>query len=133
MAGCATIAKDLRPGIRIFGAEPELANDTYQSLQAGRRVSIPAPETIADGLRSPSPGKLTFPVLQQHLERILLVTEEEIRATMRLLIERVKIVVEPSGAVALAAAMFRKLPPGIKTAGVIISGGNVDLNTLKTL
>jgi threonine dehydratase len=133
LAGCATIAKSINPGIRVFGVEPELANDTALSMAAGQRVSIPSPESIADGLRSPAPGILTFPVMQRHVERILLVSEAEIRATMRFLLERVKIVVEPSGAVGLAAVLFGMLPVEIKSAGVVISGGNVDLDFLKTL
>jgi threonine dehydratase len=133
LAGCATIAKSIRPGIRIFGVEPELANDTALSVAAGRRVKIPPPESIADGLRSPSPGVLTFPVIQRHVEGILLVSEAEIRATMRFLLERVKILVEPSGGVALAAVLFGMLPSGIRSAGVVLSGGNVDIDFLKTL
>ena len=133
LAGCATIAKSIKPGIRIFGVEPEQANDTALSMAAGERVTIPPPESIADGLRSPAPGILTFPILQRHVERILLVSEAEIRATMRFLLERVKILVEPSGAVALAAVLFGMLPREIKSAGVVLSGGNVDLDFLKTL
>jgi len=133
LAGCATIAKSIGPGIRIFGVEPELANDTALSMAAGERVTIPPPESIADGLRAPAPGLLTFPVMQRHVERILLVSEAEIRATMRFLLERVKILVEPSGAVALAAVLFGMLPLEIESAGVILSGGNVDLDFLKTL
>lgn len=133
LAGCATIAKSMRPGIRIFGVEPELAKDTALSFAAGERVTIPAPETIADGLRVTSPGKLTFPVIRRHVESILLVSESEIRATMMFLLERLKILVEPSGAVAVAAVLFGMLPPEIKSVGVVISGGNVDLDFLKTL
>lgn len=133
LAGCATIAKWLRPGIRMFGVEPELANDTALSMAAGKRVSITPPDSIADGLRSPAPGVLTFPVIQRHVERILLVSEAEIRATMRFLLERVKILVEPSGAVGLAAVLFGMLPLEIKSAGVVLSGGNVDIDFLKTL
>jgi threonine dehydratase len=133
LAGCATIAKSIRPGIRIFGVEPALANDTALSFSSGERVTIPPSETIADGLRSPAPGKLTFPVIRKHVERILLVSEAEIRATMKFLLERVKILVEPSGAVAVAAVLFDMLPPGIESAGVVISGGNMDLDFLKTL
>lgn len=133
LSGSATIAKSMRPGIRVFGVEPELANDVFQSVAKGERVTIPPPDTIADGLRTPSPGKLAFPVIQKLVESILLVTEAEIRATMRFLMERVKIVVEPSGAVAVAAVLFGKLPAGIASAGVVISGGNVDLDFLKTL
>ena len=133
LAGCATIAKSIKPGIRIFGVEPELANDAALSIAAGERVTIPPPQSIADGLRSPSLGVLPFPVIQRHVERILLVSEAEIRATMRFLLERVKILVEPSGAVSLAPVLFGMLPPEIKSAGVVLSGGNVDLDFLKTL
>ena len=130
LAGCATIAKALHPEIRIFGAEPEKANDTYLSMQAGKRVPIPVPDTIADGLRSPQPGALTFPILQRHVEQILLVTEDEIRATVKFLLLRMKLLVEPSGAVSAAAVLHHKLPEGIKSAGVILSGGNVDFEDL---
>jgi threonine dehydratase len=133
ISGCATIAQSIRPGIRIFGVEPELANDTYQSFAAGERVTIPPPDTIADGLRSPSPGKLTFPIIRSCVESILLVSESEIRAAMRFLLEHVKVVVEPSGAVAFAAALFGKLPHGIRNAGVVLSGGNVDFELLTSL
>jgi threonine dehydratase len=133
LSGCATIAKSMRPDIRIFGVEPALANDTALSFAAGRRVTIPPPETIADGLRTPSPGKLTFPIVRRLVENILLVSEAEIRATMLFVLERLKLLVEPSGAVALAAVLFGMLPREIKSAGVIISGGNVDIDFLKSL
>jgi threonine dehydratase len=132
-SGCSTIAKDLRPGIRMFGIEPELGNDTWLSFRKGERVSIPPPDTIADGLRAPTPGKLTFPVVQKNAEAVLLVTEGEIREAMRLLIDKLHIVVEPSGAVALAAVLNGKLPQGIQSAGVILSGGNVDFDFLRSL
>jgi threonine dehydratase len=130
LAGCATIAKALQPEIRIFGAEPERANDTYLSFQAGHPVEIPLPDTIADGLRAPQPGKLTFPILQRLVERILLVSEDEIRATVKFLLMRMKLLVEPSGAVAAAAVLHHKLPPGIRSIGVILSGGNLDFEEL---
>ncbi len=126
-AGCATIAKSIRPSIRIFGAEPELANDTFLSMQAGKRVEIAPPETIADGLRSPSPGKLTFPILQELVEAILLVSEDDLRAAMKFFLTKMKLVVEPSGGASTAAVMAGKLPPGIGKVGVIVSGGNIDL------
>ena len=113
--------------------EPDLANDTWLSLKKGERVTIPPPDTIADGLRAPMPGKLTFPIVQKNAESVLLVTEDEIRATMRFLMEKLHIVVEPSGAVALASVLFHKLPDGTRSVGVIISGGNVDFDFLKTL
>jgi threonine dehydratase len=126
-AGCAVIAKSINPKIRIFGAEPELANDTFLSFQAGKRIEIAPPETIADGLRSPSPGKLTFPVLQELVEAILLVSEDNLRSTMKFFLSQMKLVVEPSGAASTAAVMAGKLPQGIGKVGVIVSGGNIDL------
>ena len=126
ISGSAIAAKSIRPSIRVFGVEPELANDTFQSFAAGRRIGIAPPETIADGLRSPMPGALTFPVIKEWVESILLVSEEEILETMRFLLLRMKILVEPSGAVAAAAALYRKFPPEFEQVGVIVSGGNVD-------
>ncbi len=130
LGGCCVAAKGINPAIRMFGAEPELADDVWQSLQKGERVSIPPSLTIADGLRTPSPGKLTFPILQQHVEQIALISEDEIRAAVRFCLERLKIVVEPSGAVGVAAALFGKLPADVTTVGIVISGGNVDLDQL---
>ena len=130
LSGCSIAARGLDPGIRLFGAEPELANDTYLSLAAGRPVEIAPSDTIADGLRATHPGRITFPILQQLLEEVLLVTEEEIKATVRFLLGRLKILVEPSGAVAAAAVLHRKLPADVRSVGVILSGGNVDLGTL---
>jgi threonine dehydratase len=130
LSGCATIAKEMQPKIRVFGAEPGGANDTFLSMIAGERVAVRQPETIADGLRAPKPGELTFPIMKKLAERILLVTEEEIRATVKFLLLRLKILVEPSGAVAPAAVLFRKLPPEIKSVGVVISGGNMDFEEL---
>src|SRR5947209_4658340 len=125
LAGCATITKAMNPAIRVFGAEPEGANDTFLSMAAGERIAV-HPETIADGLRAPKPGELTFPVIRTLVERIMLVSEDEIRAAVKFLLLRLKILAEPSGAVPVAAVLFRKLPREIKTVGVVISGGNVD-------
>lgn len=129
LSGCAVIAKTLQPAIRIFGAEPEGANDTFLSLLAGERVAV-HPETIADGLRAPKPGELTFPIIQSLAERIALVSDDEIRAAVKFLLLRLKILVEPSGAVAAAAVLFRKLPQDIRSVGVVLSGGNVDFEEL---
>jgi threonine dehydratase len=126
-SGCAIAAKALNPGIRLFGVEPALANDTYLSLQAGRRITIDPPNTIADGLRTPCPGELTFPILQALLDDVLLVSEDEIRAAMQFYFSRMKLVVEPSGAVPAAAVMHGKLPKGCDRVGIIISGGNTDI------
>jgi threonine dehydratase len=128
LSGCSIAARAMAPRIRLFGAEPELANDTYLSLQAGRRIEIPPPATIADGLRSPHPGEITFPILQSHLEAVLLVSEQEIRDAVTFLLTRMKILVEPSGAVPAAAVLSGKLPRDVRSVGVILSGGNVDLD-----
>jgi len=133
ISGCSIAAKHLRPGIRVIGVEPADANDTALSLAAGKRVEIPAPETIADGLRSPAPGELTFPIIQRNVERVVLVTDSEIRDAMRFLLSRMKMLVEPSGAVTAAAALAGKLPEGLGRTGLLLSGGNVDLDFLAEL
>lgn len=133
MSGSALAAKGLRPKIRVIGVEPEDGNDTYLSLQAGKRIEIPPPATIADGLRSQIPGELTFPIMQQLVDEIVLVSEEEIRSTIKFLLTRLKILTEPSGAVSAAPVFFKKLPPGLKRVGVILSGGNVDYELLASL
>ncbi len=133
LSGCAIAAKSLNPQIRIFGVEPADANDTYLSFRKGERVEIAPPATLADGLRATKPGEITFPILRALAENILLVSEEEIRAAVKFLLTRMKIVVEPSGAVPAAAVLYRKLPPGIRAAGVILSGGNIDFELLASL
>ena len=130
LSGCATIAKAIHADIRIFGAEPEGANDTFLSLLAGERVTVPHPDTIADGLRAPKPGELTFPILKSSVERVILVSEDEIRAAVKFLLLELKILVEPSGAVPAAAVLFHKLPPAIRSVGIVLSGGNVDFEEL---
>jgi threonine dehydratase len=130
ISGCAIAARALNPRLRVFGVEPEDGNDTYLSRREGRRVSIPPPQTIADGLRAQTPGALTFPVVQQLVEDIVVVNDEEIREAVRFLLTRLKSLVESSGAVGAAALLGRKLPPQICRAGVVLSGGNVDLEFL---
>ncbi len=127
IAGCATAAKHLRPSIRVFGVEPEAGNDTWLSLQKGERVEIPVPKTIADGLQVSAPGKLTFPIVQALVEDILLVSEDEMIAALRFMLERMKVLVEPSGAVGAAALLHHKLDFAAQRVGVILSGGNLDL------
>ncbi|MFJ9147670.1 threo-3-hydroxy-L-aspartate ammonia-lyase [Streptomyces sp. NPDC102270] len=126
MAGSATAAKGLHPGIRMVGVEPEAGDDTRRSLEAGRRVSIPVPKTIADGQALHTPGELTFSVNQRLVDEIALVSDDEIRAAMRFAFERLKIVVEPSGATPLAALLSGRVSDLPERVGVIVSGGNVD-------
>jgi len=133
ISGCATIARSLQPSIRIFGVEPEAGNDYWLSRRAGYRVEIASPDTIADGLRTTKPGVHTFPIVQSLVEDVLLVTDDEIRGALRFLLTRMKIVVEPSGAVGVAALLQAKLPAGLRRVGVVLSGGNVDLKVLAEL
>jgi threonine dehydratase len=129
-AGVSTAAKAMNPQIRCFPVEPESADDTRQSFRKGERVSIPPPPTIADGLRVQSPGTLTFPILQQTAEDVLTVSDEEIIETIKFLLFRMKLLVEPSGAAAAAAVLTGKLPQDTKRVGVVISGGNIDAELL---
>jgi threonine dehydratase len=133
LAGCAIAAKALRPEIRIFGVEPETANDYWLSLRRGEPVEIPPPSTIADGLRTTKPGQWNFPIIRRLVEDVLLVSESEIGEATRFIISRMKLVVEPSGAVAAAAVLTGKLPARFERVGIILSGGNVDLETLAAL
>jgi threonine dehydratase len=125
-AGVATAAKAANPSIRCFPVEPADADDTRQSLLKGERVTIPPPATIADGLRVQVPGRLTFPIIQKLADDVLTVSDEEIIATLRFLLFRMKLLVETSGATAAAAVMAGKLPADIKRVGVVLSGGNID-------
>ncbi|NUO46790.1 MAG: threo-3-hydroxy-L-aspartate ammonia-lyase [Streptomyces sp.] len=126
IAGSATAAKGLHPAVRIVGVEPEAGDDTKRSLEAGRRVAIPVPRTIADGQALDIPGELTFAVNQRLVDGISLVTDDEIRDAMRFAFERLKIVIEPSGATPLAALLAGRVEGLPRRVGVIVSGGNVD-------
>jgi threonine dehydratase len=129
-AGVSTAAKAMKTRIRCFPVEPDTADDTRQSFLKGERVSIPPPPTIADGLRVQSPGTLTFPILQQTAEDVLVVSDAEIMETMKFFLFRMKLLVEPSGAAAAAAVLHGKLPKDAKRVGVVLSGGNIDPDLL---
>ncbi|MFF1721144.1 threo-3-hydroxy-L-aspartate ammonia-lyase [Streptomyces sviceus] len=133
MAGSATAAKGLHPGIRMIGVEPEAGDDTKRSLEAGRRISIPVPKTIADGQALHTPGELTFSVNRRLVDEIALASDDEIRAAMRFAFERLKIVVEPSGASPLAALLSGRVGGLPDRVGVIVSGGNVDADRFARL
>ncbi len=126
LSGCAIAATATSPGIEIYGVEPEAGDDFKQSLARGERVSIDVPDTIADGMQTQSPGELTFPIVRRLARGIVTVTDDELRAAMRFAFERMKLVIEPSGAAALAALLFAKVDVVGKRVGVTISGGNVD-------
>ncbi|MFK4107313.1 threo-3-hydroxy-L-aspartate ammonia-lyase [Streptomyces sp. NPDC002176] len=126
IAGSAVVAKSLYPAVRMIGVEPEAGDDTKRSLESGERVTIPVPRTIADGQMLPSPGEITFALNQRLVDAIALVSDEEIVDAMRFAFERLKIVLEPSGATPLAALLsgrVENLPPRV---GIIASGGNID-------
>jgi threo-3-hydroxy-L-aspartate ammonia-lyase len=125
-AGIATVAAALSPETEVHGVEPEAGDDSKRSLEAGRPVEIPIPRTIADGQGATSPGKLTFPINRRLLAGVTLASDAEIVAAMRFLFERVKLVAEPSGAIALAAMLSGRLKLAGGRVGVVISGGNVD-------
>lgn len=133
IAGCAVAAHGVNAAIDVVGVEPEDADDTRRSLLANERVSIAPPATIADGLRVTTPGILTFPSVQKHVAQIVTVSDDEIRDAIRFVMLRMKLVVEPSGAAGIAAALAGRLPDTARRVGVIVCGGNIDPPLLATL
>jgi threonine dehydratase len=134
LCGTAVAAKALQPGIRVIGVEPALADDVTQSFRAGKRISIPTPATIADGLRTNCTGEKNFPIIQRHVDDMVTVSEESIVAAMQELWAKLHIIVEPSAAVPYAAVRAGKLTHlANQRIGIILSGGNVDLATLPWL
>jgi threo-3-hydroxy-L-aspartate ammonia-lyase len=130
IGGWAIAARHLKPSIRIYGVEPETADDTKRSLSAGRRVEVARNPTIADGLRVTTPGKLTFPIVQENVEDILLVSDAEMIGTLTWMLERMKVLVEPSGVAGAAAVRHKKADFSGQRVGVVLSGGNIDLAKL---
>jgi threonine dehydratase len=127
IAGCAIAVHALRPEARVIGVEPQAGDDYRRSLAAGERVTIAVPETIADALQVTSPGELTFEINRRRLEAIVTVTDDELLEAMRFSFERLKLVLEPGGAAALAALLAERVElAGAERVGVILSGGNVD-------
>lgn len=122
LSGCATVLAAMSPRTEIIGVEPEVANDTFQSIAAGERVKIAPPKTIADGLRVRTPGDFTWPIVKRLVHRIALVSEDEMKQAIAWAAHRAHVVLEPSGAAGLAAA----LREGRGKCGVLLSGGNVD-------
>lgn len=133
MAGCATAAKVLSPGIRVIGVEPEAGDDFRRSLAAGERVTIEVPRTIADGLQAAVPGALTFPIVRRLVDRVVTVTDAQIVDGMRFAFERLKAVLEPSGAVALAALLAGEVDVTGQRVGALLSGGNVSADRFAQL
>jgi threonine dehydratase len=132
-AGVATVISARSPATKVYAVEPEDANDTALSVAAQTRVEIPPPETIADGARHTAPGALTFPIVQRLVERVITVPDWRLVEAMRLLLERMKLLVEPTGALGLAAMLNGEVPKQHRRIGVVLSGGNVDLSVLSNL
>lgn len=129
ISGCSIAAKGLDPRVKVIGIEPKNADDAFQSFQSGKRLPVVNPDTIADGLRT-SVGEKTFPIIQEYVNDIITVTEEQIIDAMKFYWERMKLIVEPSGAVPLAGLLSGGLNSSLvknKRIGIIISGGNIDL------
>jgi threonine dehydratase len=134
ISGVATAIKSLRPDVKVYGVEPAGAAAMRRSLDEGRALRLDRIETIADGLAAPMAGQNTFPIVQSLVDEVATVTDEEIVAAMKMLMSRCKLVAEAAGAAAVAALLSGALrvPPG-STVVAVVSGGNVDLNTLKNL
>ena len=126
LSGCAIAARELAPNCRVIGVEPAKGDDVTQSFRTGRIVTIPVPDTIADGARTQAPGTITFPLVQRYVNEMVTVTDSELLPAMFWLWERMKIVVEPTGALAFAAVFHQKVSTRGRV-GIVLSGGNVDL------
>jgi threonine dehydratase len=129
LSGTALAVKEIEPGVKVIAVEPQRADDAWRSMQAGHIIPVDHPDTVADGLRT-SLGDKTFPIIQRDVAQIVTVSEDAIISSMKLVWERMKIVVEPSGVVPLAALLSHALDLPGQRVGIIFSGGNVDLNHL---
>jgi len=133
LSGCAVAARHLLPGVRLYGAEPERGNDMQQSLRQGRIVSIDVPRTICDGQQTQSVGVHTFEVIRALVEDVLAVADPVVVEAMRFVFERMKVVLEPSGACALAALMHHRARFRGQRVGVMLSGGNIGIERYTAL
>jgi threonine dehydratase len=127
LSGSAIVARHLAPGCRVVGVEPEAADDATRSFRTRTLQTVRNPSTIADGARTPSLGKITFPLVLEYVDDMVTVSDPELVRAMRFLWERVKLVVEPTGALGLAAALAGRVEVAGRRVGVVLSGGNVDL------
>jgi len=133
LSGCAIAANHLSPGTRVVGVEPAAGDDGARSFRSRKLVTIDLPETIADGARTQALGAITFPLVLRHVHDIITVTDAELVEAMRFLWERMKLVVEPTGALATAAVLQGAIDVRDKRVGIILSGGNVDLKAIAAL
>ena len=133
LSGSALAARALSPNCKVYGVEPEAGNDVQQSFAKGEIVKIATPKTIADGAQTQSAGTITFPLIQRHVDGIVTATDAQLVEGMKFFAERMKMLVEPTGALSFAAARHAGLPIAGKRVGVIVSGGNVDLQRFAEL
>ncbi|MBS1709849.1 MAG: threo-3-hydroxy-L-aspartate ammonia-lyase [Armatimonadetes bacterium] len=133
LGGCSLTAKALRPGIKVYGVEPEAGDDAARSMASGKLETVDNPQTIADGARTPSLSELTFGLAQKHVDGIVTVSDAELLQATRFMWERMKCVVEPTGVLGLAAVMTGKLATSSQRVGVVVSGGNADVKALSAL
>ena len=133
LSGSALAARELAPNCKIYGVEPEAGNDGQQSFRSGTIVHIETPRTIADGAQTQHLGQYTFPIIKRDVDDILTATDDQLVACMRFFAERMKMVVEPTGCLGFAAAREMKAQLKGKRIGVIISGGNVDIERYVSL
>ncbi|MBV9582471.1 MAG: pyridoxal-phosphate dependent enzyme [Chloroflexi bacterium] len=133
LSGCVIAATGLLPAIKVVGVETETSDDWVQSLAAGHPVRIPPPETIADGIRTQAPGSLTFPIVQALGHGVTTVTDDEVKAAMRFMLLRLKLLVEPTGAVPVALLLSGRLDLRGQRVGIILSGGNADPGLLAAI
>ncbi len=127
ISGCATVAKAQPVPVEVVGVEPEAGDDVRRSLAAGRVVTIPTPRTIADGQQTTAPSELTLAVMRERVDRVVLTSDDEIRTAMRFAFERLRVVLEPSGASALAAVLAGTIDVTGQRVGITLSGGNIDV------
>ncbi|MDK2125289.1 threo-3-hydroxy-L-aspartate ammonia-lyase [Parachitinimonas caeni] len=133
LSGCAVASRHLSPGTRIIGVEPEAGNDGQQSLRAGQIIRIDTPQTIADGAQTQALGQHTFPVIREYVDDIVTVSDPALASAMQFFASRMKMVVEPTGCLAAAAALSGQLDIQDKRVGIVISGGNVDMRRFAEL
>jgi threonine dehydratase len=130
LSGCAIAASHLSPGVKVIGVEPAAGDDAAQSFRTKQLVHIGVPDTIADGARTQALGALTFPLVLRHVSDIITVTDAQLVEAMRFIWERMKLVVEPTGALAAAGVLSGAIDVRDRRVGIILSGGNVDLKAV---
>lgn len=133
VAGCLVAAKAINPKIKVIGVQSEISNSAFRSFKEGKRVEIPYPRTVADGMRNLIIGELNWKIIKKHIDDVILVTDEEIMKSVKIILQYTKLLVEPSGAVTSAAIFYDKLPKDSHKVGSILCGGNIDYQVLSEI